>query len=120
MSRGYTTIYLIGGSQDNECIEDVPLKRLPKSLSFQTQTYFAKDPSGDMVLMKGELNSLWHSYSVDVYEKAEMNSNGSGVTFEFSETKMIERCSAITKKGTQCKKPAIDGESYCCINHKQN
>jgi len=70
--------------------------------------------------MKGALNSLWHSSSVDVYEKTKSNKNCAGVTFEFRETKMVERCSAITKKGFLCKKQAIDGESYCCINHKQN
>lgn len=120
MTKGYTNVTLIGGTRNGEIIEDVPLNKLPKKIEFRSETYFAKSPSGGMQIMKGDLTSNWDSFSIDIYSKAENNKNISGTSFDFVETAMIERCSALTKKKTQCLKPAIHGKNYCCETHKKS
>jgi len=118
MPRGFTTITFKGGNRDEEVIEDVSLRNLPYTLSFQSECYFATSSDGGMRLMKGKLNNQWHSYSVDIYAKAENKIHKQGVIFEFTETRDVERCSAITKNKTQCLKPAIESKEYCSETHR--
>tara|TARA_R110000737_G_scaffold353249_1_gene403555 strand:+ start:2216 stop:2587 length:372 start_codon:yes stop_codon:yes gene_type:complete len=117
MPRGYTSITLKGGERDGQIIEDISLRHLPNMIGFRSECYFATSESGGMNIIKGELNSHWHSYSEDVYVKAENEKYKTGTIFEFIETINIERCSAITKKKTQCLKPAIDNQNYCSETH---
>ncbi len=118
MPRGYTSITFKGGKRDGEVIDNVSLRNLPRTLSFKDELYFATAHDGGMNIMKGKLNNQWHSYSVEIYSKAENKKYKQGTTFEFVETREVERCSAITKKDSQCLKPAIFGETYCCLTHK--
>lgn len=118
MPRGYTSITFKGGSKDGEVIDDVSLRNLPNALSFQSEIYFATANDGGMNIMKGKLNSQWYSYSVDIYTKVVNDKHKQGTIFEFLETREVERCSAITKKNTQCLKPAVHKQSYCCETHK--
>ena len=118
MPRGYTSITFKGGNMDGEVIDNVSLRKLPHTFSFQNEIYFATAPDGGMNVMKGKLNNQWHSYNVDIYTKAENEKHKLGTIFEFVETREVERCSAITKKNTQCLKPAIYNETYCCETHK--
>ncbi len=118
MSRGYTSITLKGGNRNGEIIDDVPLRNLPKTISFQSECYFAKSSNGNMSLMKGQLCTQWHSYSEDIYTKSSNQTHEQGTTYEFIEKRDIERCSAITKQNTQCLKPAIHNKNYCSETHK--
>lgn len=118
MPRGYTTVTFKGGSKDGEVIENVSLRNLPNTLSFQSEIYFATSKNGGMDIMKGSLNSRWHSYSADIYTRMENEKHKQGVVFELLETIEVERCSAITKKNTQCLKPAIHNKNYCSETHK--
>jgi hypothetical protein len=115
MPRGFTSITFKGGEKDGEIIEDVSLRNLPYTISFPSEFYFATSVNGGMDILKGSLNSKWHSYSVEIYAKA--TNDKQGTLFEFIETRDVERCSAITKKNSQCVKPAIHGESYCNETH---
>jgi hypothetical protein len=117
MPRGYTSITLKGGQRDGEIIEDVSLKNLPNTMGFRSECYFATLDSGGINIMKGALNLNWHSYSEDVYIKADNEKYKTGTIFEFIETIDVERCSAITKKKTQCLKPALHNQNYCCETH---
>jgi len=119
MPRGYTSITLQGGNRDGGFIDDVPLRNLPLAISFKSECYFAKSSNGDMSLMKGPLNSLWHSYTIDIYSKVVNKKDESGTIFEFIETRDVERCSAITKKKTQCLKPAVHNKTSYCESHSQ-
>jgi hypothetical protein len=67
-------ITFIGGNNDGELIENVSVNQLRPELSFRSQEdiYFVNHPSGDMSIMKGKLNKLWHSYSVSVYKISEL------------------------------------------------
>jgi len=118
MPRGFTSITFKGGEKDGEIIEDVSLRNLPYTISFPSELYFATGINGGMDIMKGSLNSKWHSYSVDIYARATNEKYQIGTVFQFLETRDVERCSAITKKNAQCLKPAIHGESYCNETHK--
>lgn len=117
MPRGYTSVTLKGGERDGEIIENVSLRHLPSTIGFRSECYFATSENGGVDIMKGELNTHWHSYSEDVYIKTDNEKNKSGTLFEFIETINVERCSAITKKKTQCLKPAIHNQNYCCETH---
>ena len=119
MPRGYTTITFKGGNRDGDIKEDVPLQNLKNTMSFQNEIYFATANDGGMNIMKGRLNSQWHSYTVDIYSKVANNKRKQGTIFEFIETRNVERCSTITRKKTQCLKPAIHGKNYCGERHKQ-
>jgi len=120
MPRGFTSITFKGGEKDGEIIEDVSLRNLPYTISFSSEFYFATSVNGGMDIMKGSLNSKWHSYSLDIYVKATNEKYKQGTLFEFMETREVERCSAITKNNTQCLKPAIYGKNYCSETHNSN
>lgn len=117
MPRGYTSVTLKGGERDGEIIENVSLRHLPNTIGFRSECYFSTSESGGMNIMKGELNTNWHSYSEDIYIKTENEKHKTGTIFEFIETINVKRCSAITKKKTQCLKPAIHNQNYCCETH---
>ena len=118
MPRGYTSITFKGGDRDGEVISDVSLRNLPDTLNFRNDVYFSTALDGGVSVMKGPLNNNWHSYSIDIYTKVENEKHKSGTVFEFLETRMVERCSAITKKNKQCLKSAIYGKTYCSETHK--
>jgi len=116
-------ITFIGGYNDGEIIENVPVNQLRAELSFRTQDdiYFASHPSGDMSIMKGKLNSLWHSYSVSVYQKSESALAYTGsVEYVFVEDRDVERCTALTQKNTQCMNAAIHGNPLCTTHNHVN
>lgn len=117
MPRGYTTVTFTGGIMDGEIIDNVSLRNLPNKVNFQHEIYFATARDGGMNLMKGKLNKHWYSYTIDIYEKAPNDKYKKGTIFEFLETREVERCSAITKKGTQCLHSAMHNKSYCCATH---
>lgn len=118
MPRGFTNITLIGGKRDGEVFEGAPLRNLPNSLSFDSETFFADTANGDMAICKGKLNNSWNSFSRDIYIRNDNEKYKSGVVFEFTETVMVERCEALTKAGKRCMKPAINGKTYCSSVHQ--
>lgn len=118
MPRGFTDITLVGGKRDGEVFEEVPLYNLPNIIGFDSKTFFAETETGDMAIYKGEINDLWHSFSREIYTKRANEKHKTGIVFEFTETLMIERCTAQTKAGKRCLKPAINGEVYCSSVHK--
>ncbi len=120
MARGYTDIYLKGGSQDGTVIDRVPLRHLPSSLTVPTATYFAETADGVAIRKRVDdrLGRDWSSYSVEIYAKAASEPHKAGTVFEFAGTRDVERCCGITHQGQRCIKPAKDGVSYCSITHK--
>jgi hypothetical protein len=65
----------------------------------QEGTCFATNPSGGMSIVKGKLNSLWHSYCVSVYEKNELTKASTGnVEYNYIGERDVERCTALTQK----------------------
>ncbi len=121
MARKQVNITFVGGGDlNNEIIENVPAHRLAPELSLRIQDdiYFANHPSGDMSIMKGKLNNLWHSYSVSVYEKNELTKAPSGnVEYNYIGERVIERCTALTQKNTQCMNAAIHEKSLCTTHN---
>ncbi len=120
MAFKLVNIAFIGGYNDGEIIENVPVNQLRAELSFRTQDdiYFANHPSGGMSIMKGKLNKLWHSYSVCVYQKSESAQASTGtVEYVFVEDRDVERCSALTQKKTQCMKAAMHGKTLCTTHN---
>jgi len=112
-----------GGGADGEIIENFPINQLRPELSIRAQegTYFATNPSGGMSIIKGKLNSLWHSYSVSVYEKNELTKASTGnVEYDYIGERDIERCTALTQKNTQCMNAAIHGNSLCTTHNHVN
>jgi hypothetical protein len=118
MPRGYTSITFRGGSKDGEFIDDISIRNLPSTLSFRSEIYFAKGDDGDISIMKGELSSKWVSYNAEIYTKLENDKHKQGIIFQFLETREVTRCSAITKKKTQCLKPSLYNLTYCSETHK--
>jgi hypothetical protein len=118
MSRGFTTIHFIGGTKNNTSINEVPINRIPKNLHFRSEVFFATTKTDDMAMMKGDLTNYWHSYSVDIYTRTPSDKYKKGTIFSFNETRMVERCLAITQKKRQCINPAKHKKTYCCEAHK--
>ena len=118
MPRGFTTVYFIGGSEDNTSIEDVQINRLPKNIRFRSENFFATTETDDIAMMKGDLSKDWLSYSVDIYTRSPSDKYKQGTIYSFNETRMVERCSAITQQGHQCSKAAKHEKSYCSEIHK--
>jgi hypothetical protein len=112
-----------GGDLNGETIENFPVNRLKPELDFRLQgdVYFANHPSGDMSIMKGKLNSLWHSYCVSVYERNELTKTSSGnVEYKYIGERDVERCTALTQKNVQCMNAAIHGNSFCTTHNHVN
>lgn len=123
MAFKLVNITFVGGYNDGEIIENVPVNQLRPELSFRTQEdiYFANHPSGDMAIMKGKLNNLWHSYSVSVYEKNEFTKASTGnVEYNFVKDRDVERCTALTQKNTQCMNAAIHENPFCTTHSHVN
>lgn len=118
MPRGFTTIHFIGGTKDKTSIEDVQINRLPKNIRFRSEVFFAQTNANGMAVMKGSLTNDWHSYSVDIYTRIPSDKYQQGTIYSFNETRMVERCSAITQKGHQCTKAAKHEKTYCSEAHK--
>jgi len=109
-----------GGDANGEIMENVPVNRLTPELSFRIQgdIYFANHPSGDMSIMKGKLNNLWHSYSVSVYEKNELTKASTGnVEYNYIGERVIERCTALIQKNKQCMNAAIHEKTICTTHN---
>tara|TARA_B100000809_G_scaffold265360_1_gene323957 strand:+ start:1676 stop:2002 length:327 start_codon:yes stop_codon:yes gene_type:complete len=100
-------ITFIGGNSDGKLLEYDSDDDLPEILMSSNGTYFAELLNGGVSILKGERNSLWHSYSSDFYKKSD-----DSTTYQFMETKMIERCSAEIK-GIRCMRPAVNEQGYC-------
>ncbi|MBL4569520.1 MAG: hypothetical protein JKY69_07860 [Flavobacteriaceae bacterium] len=112
-----------GGDVNGEIIKNFPVYRLKPELIFRIQgdIYFANHPSGDMAIMKGKLNNLWHSYSVSVYQKNELTKASTGnIEYNYIGERDIERCAALTNKNVQCMKPAINGNPLCTTHNHVN
>lgn len=120
MSNKLINISLIGGEHNGEIIENFPVNRLPPSFSFKDDLFFATNPSGGIDIMKGKLNEFWHSYSVVVYLKGPLKEDTDDVEYKFIEERMVERCSALTNKGRQCLKPAVNSQSFCTTHSRKN
>ena len=107
-----------GGEENGRIIENVQVRRLPKEFYFHCDIYFAENPSGGMNIMKGKLNSFWHSYDANYYVRKPTQDKLSGtIIYTFLENRMIERCAAITKKQTRCMKAAIHEKLYCSTHN---
>ncbi|MCP4274462.1 MAG: hypothetical protein GY781_21260 [Gammaproteobacteria bacterium] len=119
MPRGYTDVYLSGGNRDGEIHENIPLKLIHKSIGFSSDSFFAERPDGDIAICKGKLNERWFSYCHDIYVKKDNDKYKAGTIYEFSETIIVERCSAVTKKGKRCMRAALSGKNYCDSIHKK-
>lgn len=117
MPRGFTDITFVGGKKDGEVLKQVPLYNLPPSISFDSEVFFAETEDGGVVIYKGRLNDSWHSFSREIYTKKDNDKHKNGVVFEFSEELMVERCTAQTKAGKRCLKPALKGKVYCSSIH---
>jgi hypothetical protein len=118
MARGFTDIKLVGGARDGLVIEKVELRGLPKEITFDSEAFFSEIDDGGMAIKIGGLDDSWSSFSKDVYAKKVNEKYKSGTVYEFVETRMVERCTAITKSGERCLKPALNGKSYCSSVHK--
>lgn len=114
MSKGYKKVTFIGGNADKETLEVSAMTSLPTMLLSSKGTYFAESPTGGMDVMEGELNNLWHSYSADIYKKSEDNKS-----YQFIETRMIERC-LQTSKNIRCMKKAINDKGFCNEHSNNN
>lgn len=115
--------FIGGGDANGETIENVPVNRLKPELSFRIQgdIYFANHPSGDMSIMKGKLNSLWHSYCVSVYKKNELTKASTDhVEYKYIGERDVERCTALTQKNTQCMNAAIHEKPFCATHNHVN
>lgn len=113
MARGYTDIYLIGGSRDSEILEHIPLRNLPNSISIRGKSFFAYGKEGMIAIKKGEIDNTWHSYHSEIYVKKPNRKHMPGTIFEFKEEVMIERCKAQTKKGFQCLHASVTDDGFC-------
>ncbi|WP_224067933.1 hypothetical protein [Vibrio penaeicida] len=118
MPRGYTSISLIGGSLDGEVIENMSLRGLPTTLSFQRESHFVENGDGSVSVVEGELSNHWISYVCEVYEKEPNEKHKSGMKYSYKEAVSIERCKANTKQGKRCLKPARLDSDYCSVVHE--
>lgn len=119
MSSKLINIIFIGGDNDGEILENVPVNKLLPRLYFPSDTYFAENESVGMSIYKGKLNQYWHSYSASVYERsADSNHSETTINYKFMEEIMVDRCLALTTKKVRCMKPAIYGKS-CCLTHNK-
>ena len=118
MARGISKVTFIGGNMDGVISE---IMYPPKKLFLATGFYFSQEqPEGEVLIIKGDFtkDKNWISYGVDVYLKKSKKPRELGTTYEFLESTVRDRCTAITKKGTRCLHEALVNKTYCSSIHK--
>jgi len=112
MSKGKTSLYLEGGPMDKEVLEDIDTRHVQEKISFPTSTWGRK-VDGNVQIMDGrKKDKFWLFTAQDVYKKTPQRKDGL-IVYSFYETQTVERCSALTKAGSQCMKAARIGQETC-------
>ncbi|HCG5272423.1 TPA: hypothetical protein NJZ13_000527 [Vibrio parahaemolyticus] len=113
MAKGKVTVHLTEHpSKENIELVDFNSRALTEVITVPSDVCITESCE---VVRYEKLPSDWESYSVDVYEKSNLE-NGIA-TYKFTEARMVERCKAMTKQGTRCMKAAKHLKSYCSITH---
>ncbi|HIF6203942.1 TPA: hypothetical protein ACX3IY_003488 [Vibrio parahaemolyticus] len=116
MAKGKVTVHFTGHpSKEDFELRDFNSRFLTEVITIPSNVCITESCK---VVQYEKLPSDWVSYSVDVYEKS--NLENSIAKYKFTESRMVERCKAITKQGTRCMKPAKHLNSYCSITHGNN
>lgn len=116
MAKGKVTVHLTGHpNKENIELLNFNSRSLIEVITIPSDVCITE--SGQVVRYE-KLPSDWMSYSVDVYEKSNLE-NGTA-KYKYTESRMVERCKAITKQGTRCMKAAKHLNSYCSITHGNN
>ena len=116
MPKGKVKVKFIGGVLDGEHDDNFRSILLSNSLVVASGYWFKKDNSVYSI-MKGKIcRDSWISYGTHKYEKHEKNIDGY-YEYIFTGSDAVHRCTAKTKKGSQCKKPALK-EIDTCATHK--
>jgi hypothetical protein len=112
MSKGKASLYLEGGPMDKEVLEDVDARYVTDVVSFPTSTW-GKEVDGNVHIMDGgKKDKFWTFTARHVYKKTPQRKDGL-IVYTFDETLTVERCSALTKAGSQCMKAARNGQKTC-------
>jgi len=122
MARGKTSIIFKGGNYDGTTHDNVSTP-LPNNIYQNKGIGFIKslkdDNSVEIVKFSGKLPDNWLSYSVDVYvREPKKDKRKLGTIYNYKGEEMINRCEAITQKGTHCKHSALEGAGYCGSHKK--
>lgn len=112
MPKGKSNIKFSGGSFDGEVYENVDSRYVVDEIIQKTGGWFRQNGDQVQIMKGGELDEFWLSYKIDVYKKGSKNKSGY-FEYEFVRSVMVERCSAKTKYGNQCKKSCYKDLDVC-------
>jgi hypothetical protein len=118
MPRGKTVVIFKGGKLDGQQFDEANTRVLRPKITAPSESFMAITPTNEIGIYTGKLNSNWFCFNTDVYEKQIRNDDTEPFVYLFKDKRIVNRCTAITKKGTRCSHPAVDGQSYCSETHK--
>ncbi len=120
MAVGKAKVKFVGGCLDGQVYDSFDTRGMKKNISHFNGYWYRVNKDDQLQLLKSDhIDDSWVNYSVDVYEK-EPKGNDGYFTYRFKEKGMIDRCTALTKKGTLCRHYAVKDTDYCPAHRKQN
>ena len=118
MPTGIVSCRYIGGPWDGKT-EDVAAIYCRDSIGVEIGAWFAEQPDGSVVIMKGKRGSTWTGYAYALYEKDARKSNDGGATYRYVRTVDVHRCAIVLEeKGRRCKNEAVEGKALCRDHEK--
>ena len=112
MPKGKANIKFTGGCLAGEHFEDIDTRTLLDEISEPTGVWIRDDDDKVQIMKGGDLDKNWMSYQIHIYTKASKDKSGY-YEYKYDRDGVIERCSAITKKGVQCSKTCYKDLNVC-------
>jgi hypothetical protein len=118
MAVGKTKVKFIGGCLDGQIYDSFDTRGLTQKIIQFDGYWFGVSRDDKYQLLKSDrIGNNWLNYSVDVYEKEPKGNDGYFI-YRFKEKDMINRCTALTKKGTLCNHVSVSNTEFCSIHSK--
>jgi hypothetical protein len=117
MAAGKAKVRFIGGCLDGEHYDSFDTRDLKQQI-VQFDGYWFGSKGNSVQLMKGDqIGDNWLNYSVDVYEKEPKGKDGYFI-YRCIGKDSINRCTALTKKGSLCGHVAKVNTEFCPAHTK--
>jgi hypothetical protein len=112
MIKGKTSLYFEGGPLDKEVLEEIDTRHVQEVISFPKTTWGRQVDGNIQIMSGGKKDNFWLFTAQDAYKKTLRRKDGL-IVYSFFESQTIDRCSALTKAGSQCMKAARLGQETC-------
>jgi hypothetical protein len=120
MAVGKAKVKFVGGCLDGQVYDSFDTRGMKKNISHFNGYWYRFNEDKQFQLIKSDrIDDSWRNFSVDIYEK-EPKGNDGYFTYRFKEKDTINRCTALTSKGTLCLHRAVSNTDYCPAHRKLN